>query len=134
MVLSHVLILSVIVHNQQSSVAYSVEAVVPAVCQALQHWGVSVLVPLPGIVHSAAMNEIADQHQLKCVAIFCTGVPLLQVLLRSLSKFKTNPVLLWQCLAALQPLCFGAAYDFMLPVGQPAASFITSDVCSFFQE
>ena len=25
-------------------------------------------------------------------------------------------------------------YHFMLPVGQPAASLVTSDVCSFFQE
>ena len=55
------------------------------------------------------MNEIADQHQLKCVAIFCTGVPLLHVLLRSMCKFKTNPDVLLQYLAALQPLCFGAA-------------------------
>ena len=32
----------VIVHNQQSSEAYSVEAAVLVVCQALQHWGVCV--------------------------------------------------------------------------------------------
>ena len=54
---------------------------------------------LPGIVHSAAMNEIADQHQLKCVAVFCTCVPCCRYIL-GLGHFIG---LLLQYLAALQP-------------------------------